>query len=137
SVELLRSSHAKINVKDYYFRTPFHFSVIKGKIDSCKFLIEEGAEHSAVDYRRETALHFAARFEDDRKCRMLKFLLELGLDPTATAEGFYSPIHCAAEQGNVAAINVLLSANADKTKMLEAMDDCWRTPLHYAVGQNN
>ncbi|MHC4503079.1 MAG: ankyrin repeat domain-containing protein [Planctomycetota bacterium] len=82
-----------------------------GHPETAALLLDRGAWPKATDVEGWGALHMAASY-----CKgdaILKRLLGLGLSPNEAADEGRTPLHCAAESGNAAALRSLLEAGAE------------------------
>lgn len=121
------------NALDDNGRTPLHVAVEKGHID----FVEELVKNDCVDVNAMTD-----------KCKMLQHRLidtkELDVKKpsklgkknskiTATSKYSQTPLHIAAEAGNIEMLNALLKATNIR---VNANDDHMRAPLHVAARKN-
>jgi uncharacterized protein len=86
----------------------------------------------SVDYRNgygDTPLHIVSYWGD---CEAITTLVEAGADINAVGESGYTPLHCAAEANQPAAISLLLRLGAKVS-----MDSAGDTALDIAVTLNN
>lgn len=72
------------------------------------------------------ALHYAASLGD---CRMVKYLLKMGIDPNTSNQGAETPLHRASRAGHEKAVRLLLDGGA----AVDACDDTGWTPLYFAA----
>lgn len=77
------------------------FLPLPGRVDTVKFLIENGADVNAKDKRGETPLMFASAFD---RCRVLKLLIDNGADVNAKDKGGWSALIYGAYNGNLAVV---------------------------------
>jgi ankyrin repeat protein len=116
---------------------PLHYAARAGRKDMVDLLIARGAAPDAEDYCGGTPLHAA------RTAEIVEALVKAGANPNAdcwlrhfdeTLNWHFvaSPLHVAAQAGDVARIRVLVShgANVDSTDGITG-----RTPLYYAAAR--
>ena len=106
-------------------------------------LLEAGAKPDVRDYKRYTALMYAARH---RHTYISAMLLAAGADVTARADNGYTALHAAVECGRVPSIILLISAGAvvDAVASIREMDQSYpwtrtvrhETPLDTAIRRN-
>ena len=91
--------------------TALHFAAFFGHFDSARFLIESGADPSAVakNMMKVTPLHSAAAHNH---LEISKLLVSKGADVNARQENNFTPLHAAAQNGNVALAKFLLERGA-------------------------
>ncbi len=65
----------------------------------------------------ETPLHIAARIEETRGEKCTKMLLKSGADTNLAMSNGMTPLHIAAESGNIAVLRLLLSNGADPLRV--------------------
>uniref|UniRef100_A0A452HI83 Uncharacterized protein n=1 Tax=Gopherus agassizii TaxID=38772 RepID=A0A452HI83_9SAUR len=156
-IEYLINKGAKLDVKDKKGRTPMHRAAEKGQDDAVKVLLQAGAYIYSLDKEAKTPLHLAAQnhhthilkriLKEEARCykdqqnflhmatalgyaisqgfdKTVKVLLEAGANKQSK-----TPLHLAAEKGDHAMVELLLSFNADPN----AMDKEKKTPLHTAA----
>ncbi|KAJ0974047.1 hypothetical protein J5N97_016012 [Dioscorea zingiberensis] len=115
------------DVKDANKRTALHFAAREGRIEVCKYLIEElKLDVDVRDEDGETPLLHASRLG---QFDVAKYLLEQGADPSASSELGATALHHAAGIGNIELLNFLLSQGVDVDSQSDA-----GTPLIWAAG---
>lgn len=124
TMHLLLKNGADIHQRDEEGRTALHRAAEHGQLATTKVLIDENSDISANDEWGKTPLAWAA---DRRHAEVTRLLLE-----TATRRlGIHSaltPLHHAAEHGEVQAVRVLLEQGAE----LFWKDNMNRNPLRLA-----
>jgi ankyrin repeat protein/beta-lactamase regulating signal transducer with metallopeptidase domain len=115
---VLVAAGADLNARDAYGRSALRYAVEKGMVQNAQALLGLGAEHdlltAAAMGTPETVRRLAA--ESPRGLRLRSASLA-------------TPLHVAAERGDVGAIRALLGAGADPN----ARDLSGRSPLHLAA----
>lgn len=115
------------DVKDANNRTALHFAAREGRMEVCRFLLEElNLDVDVKDDDGETPLIHACR---QGHFLIAQYLLEKGADPSASSELGASSLHHAAGIGNIELLNLLLSKGVD----VELHSDSG-TPLIWAAG---
>ncbi|XP_045473083.1 serine/threonine-protein phosphatase 6 regulatory ankyrin repeat subunit A [Harmonia axyridis] len=123
---LQKGEKVDVTTKENY--TALHIAV-----ESCKPIVVEtllgyGADvHIRGGKLRETALHIAARVKDGERCALM--LLKSGAGPNIVTDDGQTPVHVAAQYGNLQTLLLLLEDGGDpqfKNKLGE-------TPLHHAA----
>ncbi|MCG8340757.1 MAG: ankyrin repeat domain-containing protein, partial [Cytophagales bacterium] len=154
SIEKLLSKGASVDRRDKNDRTALHEAVEKGDKEVVKALLAAGATVNAKDKNGKTALHEAVAKGDTEVVKALlasgaavnakdsegKMPLQLtnkqeiinALIRTQDSEG-KTPLHQAAEEGDKAAVKVLVAAGA----AVGAKDNNGETPLHLAVKEGD
>jgi ankyrin repeat protein len=66
-----------VNVKSKYYKTPLFNAVNSGNLATVKYLIEQGTDINAKDYKNETPLFHAVK---NGNLKVIKYLLEHGAD---------------------------------------------------------
>lgn len=93
---------------------PLHGAAMYCKIDIVLLLIRAGAEVNATDIHGCTPLHRLFPSTDNEppqvRCDIAKALLSAGADPRLVDGKRALPLHCAADCGNIGAIDLLLKA---------------------------
>lgn len=83
-----------------------------GTLDDVKDAVEDGGDFDARDGLGETALHWVSRNSENAK-EIMRFVLKYVDDPNVRDDAGKTPLHLAAEDGNVSAAEVLLEEGAD------------------------
>ncbi|KAI0393770.1 hypothetical protein F5Y17DRAFT_287681 [Xylariaceae sp. FL0594] len=130
TLRLLRRHGADLEVRDQIQRTPLLWAATNSNIGIASFLLENGADVTAVNNRGRTALHLAVESHDkEHREDMVRLLLDHGADPRAKSDGGWTPLHNAAQSGHLAVAALLIEKNADVNAVLfNGM-----TPLHWAA----
>lgn len=105
---------AKTGAKNRFFGSrksePLHLSVHKGKEESLRKRLAEGADPNALDENGTIALYQAASFDNEQA---VKILLDAKADPNAGGRGNKSPLYQAYSYRNDSIAKLLLDAGAD------------------------
>jgi hypothetical protein len=111
---------------------PLVTAAIFGDVELVTWLKAHGARLDDRDFRSATPLHAVLMEFNDLpaadKVRIVKLLLDLGADPSATLPRRGSALHLAIEAAEPQVVELLLARHADAT----AKDARGRTPLEYA-----
>ena len=105
--------------------TPLHFASHMGHVDVARFLLEHGADVTALNMFRGTPLHLAS---ERGRVEVADLLIERGADVSADKEELETPLHLASQNGHVEVVRLLVERGADVT--LE--NKIGWTPLHKA-----
>lgn len=94
--------------------TPLQLACFFGREDVARYLIEKGADISAVSRNPMTIqpLHAAAA---GSHTTIVELLLKAGADPNAVQQDSFRPLHSAAQNGSTAIVRLLLDYGADPT----------------------
>ena len=102
--------------------TALHSAASMGLIMCASVLLEHGADANAHNRAKVTPLHIAARTGDAGRSMLVHVLLSYKADPNAMSaieqpknEPNGTPLHWAAQHGQVETVKALLSAGADQT----------------------
>jgi len=106
-VELLLEKKANINLPGEGGKTAVHYAILEGHFDMVDFLLKKGADIKAKNISGATALHFGV-MNGDRL--LVEKFLPCGINEKNN--NGKTPLHIAAEKGNIDAIKVLLNNNA-------------------------
>ena len=108
------------------------FTAIRdGNLDQVAYLIKGGADIDVTEKGTGYGvMHFAALCQKNPE-EMCKLLIELGADPEQESNDDITPLHVAAQTGNVAFAAALIKHGEVD---VDAEDDLDRTPLHIAIG---
>ncbi|XP_027850754.2 serine/threonine-protein phosphatase 6 regulatory ankyrin repeat subunit A isoform X2 [Aphis gossypii] len=122
---LQKGEKVDVTTNDNY--TPLHIAVESVKPAVIETLLGYGADvHVRGGKLRETPLHIAARVKDGDRCALM--LLKSGAGPNLAMDDGQTPVHVAAQYGNLITLQLLLDDGGDplfKNKVGE-------TPLHLA-----
>ncbi|KAJ3053397.1 hypothetical protein HK097_004373 [Rhizophlyctis rosea] len=112
-----------LNTQDRSGRTPLFKYAHNGDVQSCKALIDAGADVNVRDNAGWTPLHEACL---EGRTEVVELLIAFGADVNAPGHGNDTPLHDAASNGHVKAIDRLLahgaSFNATNSKMERPCD---------------
>ncbi|KAH7652308.1 26S proteasome regulatory complex subunit PSMD10 protein [Dioscorea alata] len=115
------------DVKDANKRTALHFAAREGRIEVCKYLLEDlKLDVDVKDEDGETPLLHASR---QGHFDVAKYLLEQGADPSISSDLGATPLHHAAGIGNIELLNFLLSKGIGADSQSDS-----GTPLVWAAG---
>jgi ankyrin repeat protein len=129
--KLLAANPDLVNQKDSTFsRTPLHWAARGVHFDVIKFLLEKGADASAPDNSRITALHsVSARGHREAA----EFLLSRGADMNAVDEFGKTPLAYAITGGHIELADFLVSKGA----VVSTEGDAGRRLLHDSASQGD
>ncbi|XP_059312283.1 uncharacterized protein LOC132063646 isoform X2 [Lycium ferocissimum] len=115
------------DVKDANKRGALHFAAREGKIDLCKYLVEElKIDVNEKDEEGETPVLHAAR---QGHTATVQYLVEHGADPAIPSASGATALHHAAGDGHIELVKFLLSKGVD----VDLQSDVG-TPLMWAAG---
>ncbi|XP_063608805.1 transient receptor potential channel pyrexia-like [Penaeus indicus] len=106
-----------------------HLAARKCCFNCMKQLIDAGADVNLKDIQDRTPLFYAVNNNRGKSGQCIQLLLEKGSSVNGVCEGRITPLHVAAEVGNVTAAQLLLKAGA--SHYARDKDGC--TPLHLAT----
>ena len=130
SKEVLQSiidQGADVNITNKRNVTSLMVASNKGNVDAIKVLLSAGADRTIKDVDGNTWIHYAVH--GDCRKEVLQTIIDQGADVNITNKRNVTSLMVASKMGNVDAINVLLSAGADRT-IKTVNGDTW---IHYAV----
>lgn len=127
----LLGNQAKVDTKDHSNGTPLLEAVSSGSLEAIKLLLDHGADIEAEDAVFETALHRAAELKKD-SVEIVRELFKRGAKVRQT-NGKASPLHYAAEEGNIPLVELFLSLGYD----IDLKNEFGNTCLHLAVNKQN
>lgn len=103
--------------------TPLHYSAVHGSADGVQALLAAGADKEARTTDGATAAFAAARYG---RVDALRALLAAGADPNAEHNSTgNSPLHTAAWEGHIAAVDALVSAGAKLDEVNDVRCCAW------------
>ena len=130
SKEVLQSiidQGADVNITNKRNVTSLMVASNKGNVDAIKVLLSAGADRTIQDVDGDAWIHYA--FLGDCRKEVLQTIIDQGAHVNITNKHNVTSLMVASNKGNVDAINVLLSAGADRT-IKDVVGNTW---IHYAV----
>jgi ankyrin repeat protein len=109
---LLGQSRTRVNAPNPEGFTPLGLAAFFGHLDALKVLLENGADVNATSPSRfaNTALDAAVAGDHPN---VVKALLAVHGNPNVRSEANFTPLHKAAEHGNLEIVRMLVEAGAD------------------------
>ena len=101
----------KVNVNQAFFAwTPLLSAASKHQLEVVKYLAEHGAD---LNYRHPvTKMSAVSHAAYDGDVKLLEYLLQKGADPNSKGKGGVTPLRMARDQGQTAAVEVLIKYGA-------------------------
>lgn len=122
----LLAKGVEVNCKDEDHFTPLHRSVIRGRTEVAKMLLQHGADANYEGKSGNRPLHNAAFWGFPETT---KILIEFGAKVNSSNDNGDTPLHMAALNGRTEVSMVLLDSHAG----VDSTNKDGRTPLHDAV----
>lgn len=111
TVKLLIEKGADVNISNNRGWLPLHFACLKDNSDYVKILLENGSRvDQGTVIQRENPLHLAVMYGSDDS---VKLLLDKGASTKARDGFMWTPLHHAADLGQVEKVRLLLEAKAN------------------------
>lgn len=145
-VQLLIENDADVSARSTALQTPLDEAITQGFLNIVRMLIENGALVNTSAYLGQTPLHRAAKGHPsggfrsdhpdsaevrDERLEIMRLLLDHGEDINArSVETSATPLHLAAEMGQVELVQLLIERGAD----ISARNKFGLTPVQYAAG---
>eukprot|EP00092_Neocalanus_flemingeri_P002507 GFUD01002683.1.p1 GENE.GFUD01002683.1~~GFUD01002683.1.p1 ORF type:complete len:256 (+),score=96.74 GFUD01002683.1:43-810(+) len=98
--------------------TALHLAASMGDLAMCSTLISAGSDVTALSEEGSTSLHYLAQSQSQEASQIVKLILDkkaADLDINAKDWEGYTPLHKAAECGDLPIVELLLGAGADVT----------------------
>lgn len=130
-VQMLLDKDANANAADTIGRRPLHVAVEHGQEIITKILLQNNAQVNALAHGSTTALHVASSL-NEMNCASTLLLFNANMN-IVDSNG-RRPIHCAAEAGSEAVLQLLCDNDDDIDKGEEKKNN---TPLHLAIRSNH
>ena len=116
-IKTLLAKGEQIDAKTSDNKTALHIAVEHGKSSAVEILLGNGADCQIKGGEtEETALHIAARIDEARGDKCSKILLKSGADPNLPMGNGCTPVHIAAQSGNLLVLRSLLQHGGDAQK---------------------
>lgn len=123
-LEYLLSNGADPNAGENHFEiSPFHISLLNGKVEEAKLFLRYGADVYHRDDFGRSALHFA---NQSGNFEMLKFILDCGVNVDDKNHYKLTALHRACDSYDIEGIELLLQRGAD----VNSKNVMGLTPLH-------
>jgi len=113
--KLLDGNRTFASMPDEEGYTPLHYAAYFGHVELARYLVEIGADLSAIslDPLRSLPLHAAA---SSGQLEISRLLLQAGADPNAEQTGQWTPLHSAAAGGHAEVVLLLLGSGSDPAR---------------------
>ncbi|CAD5121617.1 DgyrCDS10113 [Dimorphilus gyrociliatus] len=121
----------EIDVQDLNKRTALHWSSYHGHLEPIKLLLKHGSNVLIPDIHGKTPLHFAASAKGPEAGECVKYILDS--QPSMINWQDYdgrTALHLAVSEGVEIVVQILI---ANPQCKISAMDNLFRTPLHWAA----
>jgi len=109
---LLSNKAANVNLPSDGGKTPVHFAILEKQTELLDLLLRKGADAKCKSITGSGCLHFAV-VEGDRA--MIERFVPISGGINEQNNNGKTPLHVAAEKGNIDAVKVLLNNNANTT----------------------
>jgi serine/threonine-protein phosphatase 6 regulatory ankyrin repeat subunit B len=115
--QLLLSMHALIDAENGYGNTALHIACRNGNVDIAYFLIDEGAKCNVSNHKGSNPLHFCGYSKLDYSAakRLINILISKGTNLEGVDCHGNTPLLAACIGGNIAVVESLIDAGADKS----------------------
>ncbi|VAH95753.1 unnamed protein product [Triticum turgidum subsp. durum] len=123
------SSDNNEEMEDY---GPLHEAAGTGRMDTCKYLVEELGFDINADANNDSGMTPLACAVARGKAIAVRYLLDKGANLNKQDSVGFSPLHYATKKGNDGLVRLLLSKGASPD-----ISSCEGTPLHVAVSDGN
>ncbi|KAF7052008.1 hypothetical protein CFC21_060173 [Triticum aestivum] len=111
---------------------PLHEAAGTGRMDTCKYLVEELGFDINADANNDSGMTPLACAVARGKAIAVRYLLDKGANLNKQDSVGFSPLHYATKKGNDGLVRLLLSKGASAD-----ISSCEGTPLHVAVSDGN
>jgi len=113
-VNILVEAGAELDARDWQDYAPLHIAARRGKNEAVKYLLNRGANVNISDRTcQKTPLHLALEGASKEYFPVVKTLVERGAQLDVIDRQGYAPLHGAAANANIAAVNYLLHCGAN------------------------
>ncbi|CAO3668469.1 unnamed protein product [Umbelopsis ramanniana] len=126
NVDQHASNIDNIKKRDESGQTPFMLAANASKLDKLSQLIEIGANIDAADFNSMTALHWAAKNDNEE---VLEWLLQRHIKTEATTKGGDTALHLTAQHNKSKSVTILLKYGA----RADARNQDDKTPTQMAI----
>lgn len=126
---LVEADAVLLDARDGDGLTPLHRAALGGHVEIAEYLLDSGADISAVDAQNRTPLHHAA-FEGHAAC--VELLIDRGSEVTAREFRGRTPLFLATNWGhNLEAVETLIAAGSDVNDRTERGEEVLFSTLFY------
>jgi ankyrin repeat protein len=132
--ELLLDKKANINLPAEGGKTALHYAILEKHFDMIDFLLKKGADMKAKNLGGASPLHFVV-MDGDRA--LVEKFLSCGINDQNN--NGKTPLHIAAEKGNIDAIKVLLNHNAvtnSKDALGRTASECGKITAYRLISEH-
>lgn len=131
-IELLLANKANVNLRNSFGETAVYIASEGHKTDVLRLLLENGAEVNYKDNNGNSPLHVACSWTDDSS-DIVEILLKHQAEVDCFAEGYITPLHIVAQNGNLKIVKILLENQAN----VNLTNENGETALHMAIKNGN
>lgn len=111
TIKFLLENGAKLDSKNNKNGTPLYVAIISGHLTAAEVLLNYGADVKIKGNKGFTALHLVCLYNMPS---LIEKIISLGVDVNIKSDDGATSLHCAASLGNLQAVKLLLTFNANK-----------------------
>lgn len=131
-VDILLQRGVDPNAMDGLRRTALHYASNQGNLEIVKCLLQHKADLSITSDYLWNALHFAARCLSEGAAEVAELLVDAGVDPLEGDDESWTPLHVAAQYGNIEILEFLWKKHPHS---VNAQANDGRTAIHFGYDE--